>query len=98
MVTERSTKRKPAAHRSRPDVIEQYRVHATDTGSADVQVALLTSRINELSGHFKQHAKDHHSRRGLIHMVNRRRRLLEYVKRTDLGRYQQIIQRLGLRK
>jgi small subunit ribosomal protein S15 len=81
-----------------PSPLEQFRIHPTDTGSADVQVVLLTQRINELSEHFKQHAKDHHSRRGLIRMVNRRRKLLDYMKRTDIGRYQQIIQRLGLRK
>jgi small subunit ribosomal protein S15 len=80
------------------DVIANYRHHSTDTGSADVQVALLTSRINELSAHFQHHKKDHHSRRGLIRMVNQRRRLLGYVKRTDAGRYLQLIQRLGLRK
>ncbi|HTP42313.1 MAG TPA: 30S ribosomal protein S15, partial [Nitrospiria bacterium] len=68
------------------------------TGSADVQVAALTHRINELSTHFDQHKKDHHSRRGLIHMVNERRRLLDYVKRTDAARYQALVQKLGLRK
>ena len=84
--------------RSKLQVVEGFQHHPKDTGSADVQVALLTTRINELSGHFQQHKKDHHSRRGLIRMVNQRRRLLEYVKRTDVERYQQLIQRLGLRK
>jgi small subunit ribosomal protein S15 len=77
---------------------EEIRLHPKDTGSSDVQVVLLTQRINELSEHFKLHAKDHHSRRGLLRMVTRRRKLLDYMKRTDVGRYQQIIQRLGLRK
>ena len=69
-----------------------------DTGSPEVQVALLTARINELNGHFKAHAKDHHSRRGLIMMVNRRKSLLAYLKRTDAGRYRSLIEKLGLRK
>ncbi len=69
-----------------------------DTGSPEVQVALLTARINELNGHFKAHAKDHHSRRGLIMMVNRRKRLLAYLKRKDTDRYRALIEKLGLRK
>jgi small subunit ribosomal protein S15 len=69
-----------------------------DTGSPEVQVALLTARINELNGHFKAHAKDHHSRRGLIMMVNRRKSLLSYLKSKDLGRYRDLIAKLGLRK
>jgi small subunit ribosomal protein S15 len=69
-----------------------------DTGSPEVQVALLTARINELNGHFKAHAKDHHSRRGLIMMVNRRKSLLAYLKRTDAVRYRALIEKLGLRK
>jgi len=69
-----------------------------DTGSPEVQVALLTARINELNGHFKAHAKDHHSRRGLIMMVNRLKSLLAYLKRTDAGRYRSLIEKLGLRK
>ena len=80
------------------EIIEKYRVHDTDTGSPEVQVALLTSRINELTEHFKVHEKDHHSRRGLLKLVGRRRRLLEYLKRQDLERYRQTIQSLGLRK
>jgi small subunit ribosomal protein S15 len=91
-------KQREAGSTTKQAVISEYRAHATDTGSADVQVAMLTSRINELSGHFQQHKKDHHSRRGLIHMVNERRRLLTYIKRTDAERYLQLIQRLGLRK
>lgn len=69
-----------------------------DTGSPEVQVALLTARINELNGHFKAHKKDHHSRRGLIMMVNRRKSLLSYLKSKDLGRYRDLIAKLGLRK
>ena len=69
-----------------------------DTGSPEVQVALLTARINELNGHFKAHQKDHHSRRGLIMMVNRRKSLLSYLKSKDLGRYRDLIAKLGLRK
>jgi small subunit ribosomal protein S15 len=77
--------------------IEKYRAHASDTGSAKVQVALLTERINYLTDHFRTHPKDHHSRQGLLKMVGKRRRLLEYMKRTDLETYRQLIQDLGLR-
>lgn len=80
------------------EVIEGFRTHGKDTGSPEVQVALLTHRINELTEHFKTHAKDHHSRRGLLKMVGRRKRLLEYVKKKDVSRYQAIIGRLGIRK
>lgn len=69
-----------------------------DTGSPEVQVALLTARINDLTGHFKEHMKDHHSRRGLLRMVSRRRKLLDYLKRTDADKYRAVIERLGLRK
>jgi small subunit ribosomal protein S15 len=79
-------------------VIETHRVHEKDTGSPEVQVALLTERINELSDHFKTHAKDHHSRRGLLRIVSQRRRLLEYLRRNAPVRYQELIQRLGLRR
>ena len=79
-------------------VIETHRVHDKDTGSPEVQVALLTERINELSDHFKTHAKDHHSRRGLLRIVSQRRRLLEYLRRNAPVRYQELIQRLGLRR
>jgi small subunit ribosomal protein S15 len=78
-------------------VIQKYRLHETDRGSAPVQIALLTQRINELTDHFRKHKKDHHSRRGLLMMVGKRRRLLEYLKRTDLDRYRQLIEDLGLR-
>lgn len=83
---------------TREEIIEAYRVHDTDTGSSDVQVALLTKRINELTEHFKTHAKDHHSRRGLLKLVGQRRRLLDYVKRHDAERYKKLIERLGIRK
>jgi len=86
-----------AAERKR-SVIEGHRLHDKDTGSPEVQVALLTERINELSDHFKSHAKDHHSRRGLLRIVSQRRRLLEYLRRNDPSRYQELIGRLGLRR
>ncbi len=79
-------------------LIEQHRTHETDTGSSEVQVALLTERINGLSEHFKVHARDHHSRRGLLKLVSQRRRLLDYLRRTDPQRYQSLISRLGLRR
>lgn len=79
-------------------VIQEYRRHDNDTGSPEVQVALLTQRINELTEHFKSHGKDHHSRRGLLKLVGQRRRLLDYLKRQDLARYRTAIERLGLRK
>lgn len=77
--------------------IAKHRQHDADTGSAPVQIALLTERINHLTDHFKGHGKDFHSRRGLLKMVGKRRRLLEYLKRTDVQRYRQIISDLGLR-
>jgi small subunit ribosomal protein S15 len=79
-------------------IVEQYRTHGSDTGSPEVQVALLTSRITELTEHFKTHAKDHHGRRGLLKLVGRRRRLLDYLKGQDLERYRSTIERLGIRK
>lgn len=82
----------------RSNIIEEYRTHDGDTGSSEVQVALLTQRINELTEHFKVHDKDHHGRRGLLKLVGRRRRLLSYLKRKDLERYRTLIERLGLRK
>jgi small subunit ribosomal protein S15 len=77
--------------------VAKYKTHANDTGSTRVQVALLTERINYLTDHFRAHAKDHHSRRGLLKMVGRRKRLLNYLRRTDVDGYRQIIQELGLR-
>jgi small subunit ribosomal protein S15 len=79
-------------------VIEQFRVHQSDTGSPEVQVALLSQRIDYLTEHFKIHAKDHHSRRGLLKLVGQRRRLLDYLKKSNFERYQVLIQRLGIRK
>ena len=79
-------------------VITDYRTHEHDTGSPEVQVALLTSRINELTEHFKTHTKDHHSRRGLLKIVGQRRRRLDYLKGKDLERYRSTIERLGIRK
>jgi len=81
----------------RDAIIKKYQLHEEDRGSAPVQVALLTARINDLRSHFDNHKKDHHSRRGLLKMVGRRRRLLEYLKRTDLERYRGLIADLGLR-
>ncbi|HET7435805.1 MAG TPA: 30S ribosomal protein S15 [Thermoanaerobaculia bacterium] len=80
------------------ELINQYRVHDSDTGSPEVQIALLSNRITYLTEHFKSHAKDHHSRRGLLKLVGRRRRLLDYLKQTDLERYRAIIDKLGIRK
>lgn len=79
-------------------LIEQFRLHQTDTGSPEVQVALLSQRIEHLTEHFKVHVKDHHSRRGLLKLVGQRRRLLDYLKNNDYERYQSLIQRLGIRK
>ena len=83
---------------NKTQVISDYRIHETDTGSPEVQIALLRQRINDLTEHFKTHAKDHHSRRGLLKLVGRRRRLLDYLKKTEVGRYRGIIDRLGIRK
>lgn len=80
------------------DLINQYRVHDSDTGSPEVQIALLSNRITYLTEHFKTHAKDHHSRRGLLKLVGRRRRLLDYLKQVDVERYRTIIDKLGIRK
>lgn len=77
--------------------LAKYKAHETDTGSTGVQVAVLTERINYLTEHFRAHKKDHHGRRGLLKMVGKRRRLLDYLKRTDMTGYRQIIQDLGLR-
>ena len=80
------------------NLIQQFRTHEGDTGSPEVQVALLSTQIDELSSHFQTHPKDHHSRIGLLKMVNKRRQLLEYLKNTDGDRYRALIERLGLRK
>ena len=83
---------------AKSNIIEQFRDHQEDTGSARVQVALLTSRINQLTDHFRTHARDHHSRQGLLKLVSRRRKLLDYVKREDEPIYQQLVEQLGLRR
>lgn len=88
----------PTAKEHKTEVIQQYRVHDSDTGSPEVQIALLSNRISYLTEHFKSHAKDHHSRRGLLKMVGRRRRLLDYLKKTDVDRYRTVIDKLGIRK
>jgi small subunit ribosomal protein S15 len=80
------------------EIIDTYKTHASDTGSPEVQVAILSERITYLTEHFKVHAKDHHSRRGLLKLVGQRRRLLDYLKRKDSGRYSDLIRRLGIRK
>ena len=80
------------------DLINEYKIHESDTGSPEVQIALLSERIKYLTEHFKTHKKDHHSRRGLLKMVGRRRRLLDYLKSRDVDRYKVIIDRVGLRK
>jgi small subunit ribosomal protein S15 len=80
------------------EVIGTYKTHTADTGSPEVQVALLSERINYLTEHFKTHAKDHHSRRGLLKLVGQRRSLLDYLKRKDVDRYAELIRRLGIRK
>ena len=79
-------------------LIEQYRVHEGDTGSPEVQIALLTERINSLTEHFKQHTKDHHSRRGLLMLIGKRRGLIEYLRKKDAERYRAIIEKLGIRR
>jgi len=86
------------AQEQRKEVIEQFRLHQTDTGSPEVQVALLSQRIDYLTEHFKIHVKDHHSRRGLLMLVGQRRRLLDYLKKNDYERYRGLIHRLGIRK
>ena len=88
----------PLTKDKKTDLISSYRKHDSDTGSPEVQVALLSERINYLTEHFKSHAKDHHSRRGLLKLVGQRRRLLDYVKSKDTARYAELIKRLGIRK
>ena len=82
----------------KPDIIAQFKTHDKDTGSSEVQIALLTARINGLTDHFKDHSKDHHSRRGLLRMVSRRRKLLDYLKSRNSDGYRSLIEKLGLRK
>jgi len=82
---------------NRDEIVKKYQLHASDRGSTKVQIALLTARINDLTGHFRAHKKDHHSRRGLLKMVGQRRRLLDYLRRNDLEGYRALIADLGLR-
>ena len=84
--------------KAKADIIKEYQLEDGDTGSPEVQVALLTHNINSLQDHFRDHAKDHHSRRGLIRMVNQRRKLLDYLRDKDSARYAELIKRLGLRR
>ncbi len=88
----------PFSAEQKRSVIDEYQLSSSDTGSSEVQVALLTAKILHLTPHFAEHKKDHHSRRGLLRMVNQRRKLLDYLKSQDVGRYRSLIERLGLRK
>jgi small subunit ribosomal protein S15 len=88
----------PLAPETKTEVIQRFAKHDGDTGSPEVQVALLTARINELTDHLRDHKKDHHSRRGLLKLVGQRRRLLNYLRRRDIGRYRSVVQELGLRR
>ncbi len=88
----------PLTRESKANLVERFKVHAKDTGSPEVQIALLSGRIGYLTEHFRAHRKDHASRRGLLTMVGKRKRLLEYLKRQDPERYKQVIERLGIRK
>jgi small subunit ribosomal protein S15 len=88
----------PSAKEVKEQVVSDFKVHDTDTGSAQVQIALLSKRILELQDHFKTHKKDHHSRRGLLKMVSQRRRLLDYLKRKNIEQYHDVVSRLGLRR
>lgn len=87
-----------ATLKAKTDIINDFQTHEGDTGSPEVQVALLSNRIAYLTEHFKTHSKDHHSRRGLLKMVGQRRRLLDYLKKKDIERYRTVIERLGIRK
>ena len=88
----------PQAREAKTQVIQDYRLHDNDTGSPEVQIAMLTQRIKDLTEHLKEHKHDHHSRRGLLLLVGRRRRLLNYLQNNDIGRYRSLIERLGLRR
>ena len=88
----------PTSKEKKQEVISRYKLHDTDTGSPEVQIALLTEQVNHLAEHLKTHSKDFHSRRGLLKMVGRRRRLLDYLTRTDIDSYRQVIAELGLRR
>ena len=86
------------AKETKEQIVTDFRTHESDTGSAQVQIALLSKRINELTDHFKTHKKDNHSRRGLLKMVSQRRSMLDYLKRIDIERYHEVVNRLGLRR
>jgi small subunit ribosomal protein S15 len=86
------------AKAAKVEIVNQYQQHEGDTGSPEVQIAILTNRITYLTDHFKLHKKDHHSRRGLLELVGRRRRLLDYLRRVDVARYRRAVERLGIRK
>jgi small subunit ribosomal protein S15 len=88
----------PVSADRKKTLIEGHRLHQSDTGSPEVQIALLTDRVNSLTEHFKSHVKDHHSRRGLLRLIGQRRGLLEYLRNKDTARYRQIIEKLGLRR
>jgi small subunit ribosomal protein S15 len=88
----------PLTKQQRSEIISEHRRGETDTGSSEVQIAIMSKRISDLTGHLKAHTKDHHSRRGLLMLVGRRRRLLEYLRREDIERYRQIVAKLGLRR
>lgn len=88
----------PRNFANKKELIDQFQLHNNDTGSPEVQIALLSGRINYLTEHLKAHKKDHHSRRGLLRTVGRRRKLLEYLKQKDIERYRRVVERLGLRK
>jgi len=83
---------------AKPEIIAQFKTHDTDTGSSEVQIAILSARINHLTEHLRTHRKDFHSRRGLLQMASRRRKLLDYVKRHDLAKYRELLEKLNLRK
>ena len=88
----------PLSSESKRDIIDENKLHAGDTGSSEVQIALLSKRIDELTEHFKVHKKDHHSRVGLLKLVGRRRRLLNYLRNKEIDRYRAIVKKLGLRR
>jgi small subunit ribosomal protein S15 len=88
----------PLSKDKKTEIIQSYQAHTSDTGSPEVQIAILSRRIGDLTEHFSSHAKDHHSRRGLLKMVGTRRRLLDYLKERDGGRYKEVIKRLGIRR
>lgn len=88
----------PFTAEQKAEIVKEYQTSSSDTGSPEVQVALLTGRINDLTNHFAEHKHDHHSRRGLLRMVNQRRSLLDYLKKKDIERYRSLISRLGLRR